>query len=993
MQRKIQIFQVLLLLQFSCFAQNFKLWNGEEPNPGANGACQYDWGILSTIKPYEGKNCFEGKPDAWHAPGIRLNCSAWRANISNFDLLRFRAKCSTTGKTIKLSIYGWPNTSRSIDITPYITSGGGLDSTWKEIRLPIDSLKTDKFSCGASEILYFSSSPAPYNYSFFIDDIWALDTSPTKITAMRPLAADVLHLDMESRYDTLTVLDVSNYSISSKTDADFLTSQTATAVGKHWYVEDYDPADNYNNPIPRVDFNLFLTFGKKMKQGQTYTLTVKNIRDAAGNDFKKPYVQSFIYNDKNQINGSVKANHVGYLPNSSKFGYVGNWLGSLGAMLIPTAPTFQIIDAQTQNAVFNGTAVLRKSRATSSCGNHNPNIDERWSGEQVYSCDFSTLTKKGNYYLYVPNFGRSYPFNISASVYDSVYYATVRGLFYQRCGMDLKPPYADVRFQHPACHIKDAIIHKSCKDNILYNNEPIGSIIEGTRGWHDAGDYGKYVTSIAQPVFDIFTAYEMFPQKFPDAFSNIPESGNKVPDILDEVKWETDWLLGMQAPDGGVFFKTTTTDWPNNMPNLDLATRWLSPKTTNSTAIFAAIMASAARNFKPFFPNYADTCLARSKKAWNFLEKHLKMIPEGGFKNPSGIGGGEYPDPEGDLDDRAWAAAELYKTTGDTAFHTKFTYYFAQHNPNFGWNSFQHHQHKAAWAYCTTKFATNKTTIDNYKAIQKTGMEDYTIPFINESAYRCSYRSEVIPWIAWGSWAQSSQYTWNMIKTGFLLGKDYSNTAKINLDVQLGNNPQNRSYITGIGYDYPMDPLHHPSNSDGVKEPVPGIPVFGPHDYLGSIGYAGATQNPYNLYPAGNHSCSPYPTLRRYYDVFENVAMSEFGVEAMVRAAISFAYFSSIDATKIAVKEVQSSEKTSLLSIFPNPTQGESTIQFQCETAQKISLILYNILGQPIKILYEGNATGTTQTLDFSVTLPKGSYKIVMKNEQSLLNTLTVIIQ
>ncbi len=154
----------------------------------------------------------------------------------------------------------------------------------------------------------------------------------------------------------------------------------------------------------------------------------------------------------------------------------------------------------------------------------------------------------------------------------------------------------------------------------------------------------------------------------------------------------------------------------------------------------------------------------------------------------------------------------------------------------------------------------------------------------------------MIPWIGWGSFTQSTQYAWEFIKGSFLLNQNYDIAAAINLDAQLGNNPQNRSFITGLGYDYPMDPLHHPSQADGIIEPVPGLPVFGCHDYLGYLGYAGATQNPKNLYPRGNQSCSAYPTLRRYYDVFENVAMSEFGVESIARTAVALAYFSSVTA-------------------------------------------------------------------------------------------------
>lgn len=877
------------------FGQNLLIYDGETAS-----SCAHSYGTLVNTNVHSGTGAFQGLPDLWHAPGIRLNCvtgsPAWRANISNYDELWFYAKAEVLGKIMYVGFYGWPYTSKSININNYIAGGGVLDTSYKLVKIPIDSFKTAQYSLGAIEIMYLGSAQSPSGYHIYVDDIWAMDLKPTQVIDTKWLSNTTVKLQIKDKYDTTAVKNLANYQVVSTTDSDFFTPQNATNVGMHYYVEDYDPADNYNNPIPRINYYLYTKFPLTLKNGHTYSLIVNNVRDAAGNDFLAPQTQTFVYQDSTYINGSVKVNHVGYLPNLSKYGYVGNWLGNAGALDINTAPIFHIKDAQTGATVFSGTAKHRKARPSSSCNAvQDTLIDARWSGENVYSCDFSAFATAGKYYLYVPNYGRSYPFSIGANVYDSAYYHVVRGLYYQRCGMALNPPYADSRWAHGACHTSDAVLHSSCANTSLYNNETINATIPMPGGWHDAGDYGKYIPSVTELLHILFTAYELYPQRFPDGFNNIPESGNGVPDILDEAKWEIDWLKEMQAPDGGVYFKVTTTNWPSSMPQNDLATRWLAEKTTFTTAHFAALMAASARYFQPYFPIYADTCLVRAKRAWDFLVLHPNPVPATGFENQPGIGGGEYGDPLGDIDERAWAAAELYKSTGDTAYHSAFVYYWTQNQVNFGWNTFQHHQLKASYTYCfTTAYPTNATYKQQFKNARQNGIQNYEIPRINESPYRCSYRSDVIPWIAWGSFGQSSTYAWEMIKGSFLLNQNYDNAAAINLDVQLGNNPLNRSFITGVGFDYPMDPLQHPSQADGVVEPVPGLTVFGPHDYLGYAGYAGATQNPKNLYPQGNQSCSAYPTLRRYYDVFENVAMSEFGVESIGRAAMALAYFSSV---------------------------------------------------------------------------------------------------
>ena len=896
----------LLALTPSVSAQNRLVWDGEY----AGDNCQTEWGNLTTTEAHSGTHSFMGIPDQWHAPGIRLHCTpSWRVNLSLFNELRFWVKANqNAGKPLNISIYGWPNTSRGVDATPYLVGGGTIGTTWKEVRLPLDSLKTAAFKLGVTEIIYMGVAFPPSGYQFFIDDVWAVDTKETKVTETKIISDKTLRLNIADRFDTLAVKNTANYFVTSPDDADFSTPQYPNQISMHYYVEDFDPSDNYNNPIPIINYYLFLSLDKKLKNGKTYTLAVTSIKDMSANEFTSPYSNTFVFNDL-EVTGSVKANHVGYLPNRPKYGYIGNFLGGNNQQVVPlsitTAPTFDVRRTSDNSVVYTGTAVLRQNFGSSSCGDViDTRVDTRWSGEIVYSCDFSSLIAEGDYYLYAAGYGRSYPFRIAANVYDDAARTVVRALYLNRCGIELTPQYAGV-YSRPICHAGDGVLHNSVGTSPLNDGEVAGTTYSTPRGWHDAGDYGKYISSAAQPVHDIFMAYEMFPQKFPDGFANIPESGNGVPDILDEVKWEIDWLLTMQAPDGGGYFKICTSNWPNWMPQNDNATRWIAEKTTNTTGQLTAMLAAAARIFRPFFPVYADTCLAKARRGWAWLDRHLDTYPTTGYKNPSGMGGGEYPDPgaTSDLDERAWAAAELYKTTGEQFYHDKFAYYWTQNNPNFGWNPFQHNQLKASYVYATTtRYPTNATYITSFKNAIRTGIEQYEIPRIDKSAYRSSYRSEVIPWIAWGSWGYSMASSWNQIKAGYLLGRDYTNAAAINLDVQLGNNPQNRSYITAIGYDYPTDPLHHPSNTDGIAGPYPGLCVFGPHANMGSLGYAGAGQNLNNLYPAGNWDCAPMPALRRYYDAFEFVAMSESTrpVEAMV--SVVLAYFSSQNAPILAIE-------------------------------------------------------------------------------------------
>lgn len=866
----------LVLQNLAGFSQNLTLWDGETPNVET---CTFSNGNAYDAEPHAGIWAFEAHLDKFNTASINLKCqNTWRSDISYHSTLTFYAKTNTPGTKIALSLYGWPNTSPAIDISPYI-SGGILNNTYQKVSIPLTLFKTDNYGLFSVEMLLFKGVdiPAGTTVSVVIDDIQVIDEQANKVDTIQILSAKALRLDISDRYPMMEVLPLSNYTITSPNDPDYLQKTEPEKVGRHFYVTEY--AKNTQNP--RVKNELFLYFSKPFKNGNTYTLSVSNVPDLSGNNFASPQQIHFTFNDQELLNSSVKVNQVGYLPWGKKFGYVGNYLGDAGSMpLFPTS--FELRDASTQQAVLNGIPDFRGK-------------DAQFSGELIYQCDFSSFNTPGNYYLYVPGVGRSFPFKIGDNALDSVYYTTARGLFYQRCGSKLAPPYADAKWAHEACHQGDGIGHPSWLTSPLYNGEVVNVLYPATKGWHDAGDYGKYTTTAGSALYYLLTMYELYPQQFADGELNLPESTNGIPDVLDEAKYELDWLLAMQAIDAGVYKRLNTINWPTTMPEDDAAIRYITEKGTHSTGQFAAVMAMAYRVFLPFLPDYAKDCLLKAKKAMSFLLIHPDTEPPLGY-NPNINGmGGSYYDFDGDQDERAWASAELYKATGDLSYRDLFDYFWSKHDPLWGWNPFQHYQINASVAYASTVYPTDEAKVASIKNAYKFLAENTWIPRTDASYYRVACRTDVPNFIGFGNYGQSTKYSWDLLMAYHFTGiEKYKTYALLNVDVQLGNNPINTSFITGVGAKSPLHPTHHPSLHDNVVEPVPGIPVYGPNVHMTEANIFNQTsQNPKNLYPIGKSDLDPYPILRRYYDISENVPMSEFNIIDQALTSSVFAFFKS----------------------------------------------------------------------------------------------------
>jgi len=435
------------------------------------------------------------------------------------------------------------------------------------------------------------------------------------------------------------------------------------------------------------------------------------------------------------------------------------------------------------------------------------------SGETAAIADFSDFSRTGTFVLDVPGVGTSYPFHIGPTVHRELARGLIKAFYYQRASTSLPAQYAGA-WSRSAGHPDDQVfIHASAvSDSALPGGRRAGDVIASPKGWYDAGDYGKYVVNAGITVYTLLSLYERFPGYFDTVTLTIPRQADGLPDILEEIKWELDWLLTMQDPsDGGVYHKLTSLGFCGFiMPGSDIDKRYIIGKGSTATFDFAAVCAAAYRIYKNQLPRFADSCLSAARYAWTWGSAH----PNVAFRNPSDISTGEYGDGN-PADERLWAATELYLATEDPVYGAvvkKSAMGFSVP----GWPSVS--------GLSTYSLAFVKKDSAALAQIVSTANDLGT--FIDGSAYRTVMYNQFY----WGSNGVAAN-DGMVFMYAFLATKNpvYFNWAVQTLDYLVGRNAVGRSFVTGFGTLPPMHPHHRPSSADGIADPVPGFLVGGPN--------------------------------------------------------------------------------------------------------------------------------------------------------------------
>ena len=504
----------------------------------------------------------------------------------------------------------------------------------------------------------------------------------------------------------------------------------------------------------------------------------------------------------------IKLNQLGFYPYAPKIAVVtGN---------IPST-NFLIVSIDSKDTVFRGRLSEEKKSA--------------YSTTKTKIADFSALQKKGAFIIVIPGIGDSYIFNINSDVHHAVAVAALKGYYFQRVSMPLPEKYAG-KWQRAAGHPDTVVyIHTSAATV----QRPAGSVISCPGGWYDAGDYNKYIVNSGITMGTLLAAYEDFPKHFDTLKTNIPESGNGAPDILNEILYNLRWMFTMQDPsDGGVYNKCTNAAFDGMvMPGLTKVPRYVVQKGTAATLDFAAVMAQASRifrNFRKQFPLLSDSCSTAAAKAWEWAIKNPQLEYDQNAMNKKFqplITTGGYGDRDF-RDEWFWAASELFVTTRNTQYETLL---MQRWNDPISLPSWSNMLMLGYYTLCRDeKFLPVNTKI------QPRALKDRIIHFADSLIVNGGNRAfETIMGqtnrdFIWGSNAVAANQGIVMINA-YLLTKDkkYIGYALSNLDYLLGRNATGYCFVTGIGSKSVMHPHHRQSVADGIAQPVPGLLAGGPN--------------------------------------------------------------------------------------------------------------------------------------------------------------------
>ncbi|NCA70960.1 MAG: hypothetical protein EOM91_12795 [Sphingobacteriia bacterium] len=813
---------------------------------------------------YSGVAGLRVTPTYWHTPFLRL--AAGRTDFRPYASLSFQIR-STDGE-LDPSIVAIDHARGSqLRIADYV-EGGRVDETWREARIPVADLASAAFGLESVFLIGFGPMGAPR--PFEIDQIVLHDETRPLLLGWEALSNRVIAL----RFDRLlhdSIASAEAFSVVSETDPVYASPRLPIGIGSsRSAVEIPDPGFSV-----RSESLLYLLLAEPLQPGHVYRLSLAGARAPSGLGMQAPEL-TLTYAEP-PVSRSIKVNQVGYAPSATKIAFIGNWLGDLGPMPVD-AQTFQIVDARTGEQVYQGELRLRMAADPS-------------SGEDVHTADFSDLSTPGTWRVRVPGIGQSHPFEIADDVYDEVYRATMR-VFYHKRNTSLTAPFADPGYERDGIDPGlNALLHPILAEYPLTRGETPFEFKPISGGWYDAGDYGQYIHNAA-PVWGLFgLAWDLAaPGQFSDGELGIPESGNGIPDLIDELGWGMEWALSMQDTDGGVYWRVTPASWDWDMPGDLIEPRYIYEKTTRATAQFAAMGAIYSRLIRPYDPERADTLLDAARRAWSHANSHPFWPPEGVlYQNPPELSGGGTYAVKSAKPELLWAAAELYRVTGETSYQDAVRRLLAQSPIDLTGAPFTTFP---LWALLMAEHDSRDVLLLEQARRGLAVAADMKLERAEGSAYR-SPKHPYIPYTGWSNFAASPMWSVALLQGHYLTGHPiYLDLAWQVVDIMLGANPLSRTWLTGIGANPVTDPLDRISLSDDMDAPLRGLPVPGPTWHLPAF------REPYISVNAAYHPPaqpltdgdwqSAYPVLRRYTDSHHLIPMNESTVREMSAVAVGF---------------------------------------------------------------------------------------------------------
>jgi len=447
------------------------------------------------------------------------------------------------------------------------------------------------------------------------------------------------------------------------------------------------------------------------------------------------------------------------------------------------------------------------------------NTDTNEDGLRV--ADFSGFDKPGRYYMLTNNskLGKSIEFTIGEKVFEEPFRAAMLGFYLWRCGTAVSASYNGKSYKHDACHMSDArVCHDSAGKTICVGGT--GGTRGAAGGWHDAGDYNKYVVNSGVTVGLLLKAWEHFGNALGAVDIFTPKSGN-IPKYLTEVKWNIDWVAKMQYGDGEVSHKLSALGFCGMvMPEKETSDRYFARWSTSATGSFVGMLAQASRLYKPYDAAFANSCLVGAKRSYDLLKgsPFVREIQAPFVTGSYGSSAGE------DKNKRLWAAAEMWEATGDQEYLT-----YLENNLNAThiqavteWGGVQN---LASLTYLASqKPGRRQSLVDSLRA-QLLAVADDIVNTVNSNVYGRALDTNY--WWGVNGAVASTAYTLNAAYT--LTGeKKYRHAVQDAVSHLFGRNYFSRSFVTDVGVNPPQNP--HDRRSAADKKPWPGYLVGGPNN-------------------------------------------------------------------------------------------------------------------------------------------------------------------
>lgn len=601
---------------------------------------------------------------------------------------------------------------------------------------------------------------------------------------------------------------------------------------------------------------------------------------------------------------------------------------------------------------------LRNANTNAIVGVYNPlvwnngNTDSVWSGDKGWWVDFSNVTTAGTYYLHdAQNNESSADFEIGYDVYDTVLETATKMYYYNRCNHSKEVPYAEANWTD-GMNFDNALQDFNCRFVGSPNDASLERDLSG--GWFDAGDYNKYTTFTMETIHALLWAYRYNPSLFTDNF-NLPESGNGIPDLLDEIIWELDWLQKMSNLDGSAQIKMGSTNFNVNIsspPSANTDQRFYGPTCTSASLTVASVFAHAYFVLKDFpsLNSYANSLLTQAELCWNYV---LPFYNTGTLEldcdDGSIVAGDADFNSEKYQEYFIGTAIYLFEATGKTAYND-FIVNEYQKSLVFGFDfnstfdeqwGINYMMSKDAYVHYSTLPGNDATVANDFltsfeNAAINNNWEDY-YGSSNIDLYRCYMPNY---YLGWGSNSQqSSMGNLNLNVNRFVTSNStpdsYRDKAAGHLHFLHGCNPLGKVFLSNMnnkGAENSADEIYHTWFSDGTDfdnvntslyGPAPGFLSGGPNHTYSGTSNPPANQPYYKSYADFNSGGSAVS-----WEITEPAIYYQAAYIKLLSAIMGVDQAPATSTVNISANDFD-------IEIFPNPTNDIFVIQG--------NLSLYNI--------------------------------------------------